>query len=491
MAKSAAKVEKPLTKVQLFTNLAEKTGLTKKQIAEVFDALKEEIASAVGKKGVGTFVIPDLCKVVRHQKKALPKRQVRNPQTGEMIWLIQSLHRPPSRCDLSRNSRTWFNSNLILDHRSVNKKRVCKSHTLFFYVHVRRRLVAGVARLRSVPQQTHPICGQIGYQPIVAGVQTFGPHSAQHIQSVPDRLPTHRSRSRQTSSALSKQLLRQIPNHQPYPRLRSASNTSNLWPDRLPTNRSRVARLRSVPPANTSNLRQIGYQPIVAGSPTSVRPPANTPICHRLRHYLFEILATSFQSRTASSCSPSKRKAFHWQRPAWLALCHPSRFLQPQERPCRAGTRTKCRRQSRQTLYCQRSKESPKSKRWSQHPVLLSRLRINAVNEPVQIGRVKQIVMNRACRHRSTEMIDAIRTPLRHATKMPHQSGIFVLWCLGIENGLRCLPASIFTAGDRSLSGFLGVLVRSIHQRCPTPSLCSDLDQLRCKVCCHKLQESR
>jgi nucleoid DNA-binding protein len=86
MAKAAAKVEKPLTKVQLFTNLAEKTGLSKKQIAEVFDALKEEIASAVGKKGVGTFVIPDLCKVVRHQKKALPKRQVRNPQTGEMIW---------------------------------------------------------------------------------------------------------------------------------------------------------------------------------------------------------------------------------------------------------------------------------------------------------------------------------------------------------------------------------------------------------------------
>ncbi|MFN7289534.1 MAG: HU family DNA-binding protein [Pirellula sp.] len=86
MAKAAAKVEKPLTKVQLFTNLAEKTGLSKKQIAEVFDALKEEIGSAVGKKGVGTFVIPDLCKVVRHQKKALPKRQVRNPQTGEMIW---------------------------------------------------------------------------------------------------------------------------------------------------------------------------------------------------------------------------------------------------------------------------------------------------------------------------------------------------------------------------------------------------------------------
>ncbi|MCU0714989.1 MAG: HU family DNA-binding protein [Pirellula sp.] len=86
MAKAAAKAEKPLTKVQIYTNIAEATGLSKKQIAEVFDALKAEIASSLGKKGVGSFVIPDLCKILRHQKKALPKRQVRNPQTGEMKW---------------------------------------------------------------------------------------------------------------------------------------------------------------------------------------------------------------------------------------------------------------------------------------------------------------------------------------------------------------------------------------------------------------------
>lgn len=86
MAKAAGKAEKPLTKVQIFTNIAEATGLSKKQVAEVFEALKAEIATAVGKKGVGSFVIPDLAKIVRVQKKALPKRQVRNPQSGEMIW---------------------------------------------------------------------------------------------------------------------------------------------------------------------------------------------------------------------------------------------------------------------------------------------------------------------------------------------------------------------------------------------------------------------
>lgn len=84
MAKAAS--SKPLTKMQIYTNLAETTGLTKKQVAAMFEALRDEISKAVSKKGPGQFTIPDLCKVVAVQKKALPKRQVRNPQTGEMIW---------------------------------------------------------------------------------------------------------------------------------------------------------------------------------------------------------------------------------------------------------------------------------------------------------------------------------------------------------------------------------------------------------------------
>ena len=84
MAKAAA--SKPLTKMQIFNNIAEGTGLTKKQVAAVFEALREEIGKSIAKKGPGMFTIPDLCKVVRVQKKALPKRQVRNPATGEMIW---------------------------------------------------------------------------------------------------------------------------------------------------------------------------------------------------------------------------------------------------------------------------------------------------------------------------------------------------------------------------------------------------------------------
>lgn len=84
MAKAAA--SKPLTKMQIYTNVAEATGLTKKQIAAVFEALRAEIGKSISKKGPGQFTIPDLCKVVLIQKKALPRRQVRNPSNGEMMW---------------------------------------------------------------------------------------------------------------------------------------------------------------------------------------------------------------------------------------------------------------------------------------------------------------------------------------------------------------------------------------------------------------------
>ncbi|MEM7479314.1 MAG: HU family DNA-binding protein [Planctomycetota bacterium] len=84
MAKAAAK--KKLTKTEIFNNMVERTGLTKKQVAEFFDALNDEIAENIGKRGPGEFTIPNLCKIVAVEKKAQPKRQVRNPATGEMIW---------------------------------------------------------------------------------------------------------------------------------------------------------------------------------------------------------------------------------------------------------------------------------------------------------------------------------------------------------------------------------------------------------------------
>ncbi len=78
---------KPPTKSEIMNNMAESTGLSKKEIAAVMEALTQEIENNISKKGAaGQFTIPGLCKIVVQHKPALPKRQVRNPGTGEMVW---------------------------------------------------------------------------------------------------------------------------------------------------------------------------------------------------------------------------------------------------------------------------------------------------------------------------------------------------------------------------------------------------------------------
>ncbi len=85
MAK-ATEASKPLTKNQLYANLAEATGLSKKDVAGVLDALTEEIRKAVAKKGPGQFTLPGLAKIIVRDKPASPKKKVRNPASGEMVW---------------------------------------------------------------------------------------------------------------------------------------------------------------------------------------------------------------------------------------------------------------------------------------------------------------------------------------------------------------------------------------------------------------------
>ncbi len=72
MAKTES-AKKPLTKNQLFANLAAATGLTKKDIAAVFAALEEEIRKSLI-KGPGVFALPGLLKI---EKKRIPPRPAR------------------------------------------------------------------------------------------------------------------------------------------------------------------------------------------------------------------------------------------------------------------------------------------------------------------------------------------------------------------------------------------------------------------------------
>lgn len=80
MAKAAPK---PPTKTEIFASIAEETGLTKKQVGEVFDSLSGQIEKALNKRGPGTFTIPGLCKIVVQHKPATKEREGINPFTGE------------------------------------------------------------------------------------------------------------------------------------------------------------------------------------------------------------------------------------------------------------------------------------------------------------------------------------------------------------------------------------------------------------------------
>jgi nucleoid DNA-binding protein len=85
MAKSSG--SKPLTKSQVLAGIADATGLTKKQVQSVFDAMTDHIKSQLGKKGPGTFVIPGLIKLRLVKKPATKAREGINPKTGDKIMI--------------------------------------------------------------------------------------------------------------------------------------------------------------------------------------------------------------------------------------------------------------------------------------------------------------------------------------------------------------------------------------------------------------------
>ena len=82
MAKTNGKA-KPLTKTEIRTQISEITGLTKKEVASVFDALTEVVGKSLGKRGPKVFSVPGLVKFKVVNKKAKKARKGVNPFTGE------------------------------------------------------------------------------------------------------------------------------------------------------------------------------------------------------------------------------------------------------------------------------------------------------------------------------------------------------------------------------------------------------------------------
>lgn len=81
MAKKAA--AKAMTKTEVYNSLAESTGLSKKEVGSVFDALSDLIGSELSKKGPGAFTVPGLVKLKTKIKPAKPAGMRKNPFTGE------------------------------------------------------------------------------------------------------------------------------------------------------------------------------------------------------------------------------------------------------------------------------------------------------------------------------------------------------------------------------------------------------------------------
>ncbi|MCW8901891.1 MAG: HU family DNA-binding protein [Gammaproteobacteria bacterium] len=82
-AKKIKAIKEPMTKSALYTELADRTELKKKDIVALFAELSDIINAHVRKNGAGVFTMPGLMKVKVVRKPATKARPGINPFTGE------------------------------------------------------------------------------------------------------------------------------------------------------------------------------------------------------------------------------------------------------------------------------------------------------------------------------------------------------------------------------------------------------------------------
>ncbi|MCI0363995.1 MAG: HU family DNA-binding protein [Phycisphaerales bacterium] len=74
---------KPRTKSQIYSEIAESTNLSRKQVAGVFEAMGGLIKRDLSQRGPGIFTVPGLMKIKRVHKPATKAREGINPFTGQ------------------------------------------------------------------------------------------------------------------------------------------------------------------------------------------------------------------------------------------------------------------------------------------------------------------------------------------------------------------------------------------------------------------------
>ena len=75
--------EKALSKSEITAALSESSGLTKAQIATLFDLLTTLVGKNIGNGGPGIFMLPGLLKIKVVRKPAAPARTGINPFTKQ------------------------------------------------------------------------------------------------------------------------------------------------------------------------------------------------------------------------------------------------------------------------------------------------------------------------------------------------------------------------------------------------------------------------
>jgi len=80
--KVAPSTKKPRSKGEVFGTIAEQVGLSRKEVAAVFDTMGAMIQADLS-KGCGVFNVPGMMKVLVQRKPATKARKGINPFTGE------------------------------------------------------------------------------------------------------------------------------------------------------------------------------------------------------------------------------------------------------------------------------------------------------------------------------------------------------------------------------------------------------------------------
>ena len=91
---------KPLTKSQFLSAIAEESGKTKQDIDNIWDSIRSVVLKQIGKNqnNTGEITLPGLLKIVRIEKPAKPaKKGVPNPfKPGELM----DIEAKPAKCVL-------------------------------------------------------------------------------------------------------------------------------------------------------------------------------------------------------------------------------------------------------------------------------------------------------------------------------------------------------------------------------------------------------